>query len=61
MEHDWRDERHVDGEGREWQQACAKCGMRRRFHVTPKGYEMEVLSSVSPDCDTHLVKDVMRS
>jgi len=61
MEHDWRDEDHVDGEGRRWQQVCARCGMRRRFHVTPKGHRMEVMSSVERDCDTNLVKSVMRS
>jgi len=61
MEHDWRDESHVDLEGRDWTQVCAACGMRRRFHATPKGVRIEVVSSVEQDCSRRLVKSVMES
>ena len=60
MEHDWTEEDHVDGQGREWSQVCSNCGMRRRFHTSPKGQELEVLNSaLVQDCEGYLVKYVM--
>lgn len=61
MEHDWTEKPDVDAQGREWSQVCSNCGMRRRFHTSPKGQRLEVLdSALVQDCAEYLVKYVMR-
>lgn len=55
------DEDHVDSDGRRWAQVCSRCGIRRRFHLSPGGRELEVMDSVRQDCPDRIVRDVMNS